>query len=270
MGVLNATPDSFYDGGLHSSPEHAIARVDAMIAQGAEILDIGGESSRPGAASVSPSEQIRRIEAAVSHALARGAVVSIDTSDPEVADRMLTLGAHLINDVSCLATPELASVCAHHGASLLLMHSRGPMQRMEGFSLYPESGYSDVVREVLSEWRQARERAMAMGLARDRVWIDPGIGFGKSARHSFTLLSAIHRFTGEGVPVAVGPSRKSFIRSVDDVPAEERLGGTIAAALLAVEQGARILRVHDIHDLHQALVVARRIRELTKDEPAHV
>lgn len=268
MGVLNATPDSFFDGGRHASRERSLARVDELIEQGAEILDIGGESSRPGADPVPAAEQIRRIEAPVRHALAQGAVVSIDTTDPLVADRMLEAGAQLINDVSCLKNPELARVCARHGATLLLMHARGSMQRMAGFSVYPEQGYTDVVTEVLTEWRDARERALRMGLGRECIWLDPGIGFGKSARHSFALFNGLGRFTGEGVPVVVGPSRKSFIHLVDDVPPEMRLGGTIAASLLAVERGARVLRVHDVPEIHQALVVARAIRELPEVEVA--
>ncbi|HEY8945196.1 MAG TPA: dihydropteroate synthase, partial [Polyangiaceae bacterium] len=251
-----------YDGGRYATPEDARSQVDRLIEAGADILDIGGESSRPGAQHVSAREQIARLTPAVTHALSRGALVSIDTTDPTVADHMLQAGAHLVNDVSCLADPELARVCARHSATLLLMHARGPMSRMAGFSEYPEHGYSDVVSEVLAEWRAARDRAIEMGMPRERIWLDPGLGFGKNARHSFALLNALPKLAAEGVPVVVGPSRKSFIRLVDEVPPEQRLGGTIAAAVLSVELGARVLRVHDVRDIHQALVVSRAIRQV--------
>lgn len=269
MGVLNVTPDSFYDGGRYSGVEGAAARVDELIEHGADILDIGAESSRPGATLIPAEQQIARLSPAVQYALARGAVVSIDTTDATVADRMLDLGAHLVNDVSCLSDPELARVCARHAATLLIMHSRGAMGRMPGFSAYPESGYSDVVVDVLEEWRAARDRALAAGLPPQRIWLDPGVGFNKSARHSFALLNGLARFTQEGVPVVVGASRKSFISMVHRVPAEERLGGSIAAGLLAQERGASVLRVHDVRDMHQALVVARAIRGESRAEAAN-
>jgi dihydropteroate synthase len=210
---------------------------------------------------VPAEEQIARIEPAVRYALSRGAVVSIDTTSPSVAERMLALGAHAVNDISCLADPELARVCARHGASLILMHARGAMQNMAGFSRYPDDAYGDVVADVLAEWRAARDRAVAQGLGKNQVFLDPGLGFAKNARHSFELLRGLERFSSEGVPVVVGASRKSFISAVDDAPPSERLGGSIAAALLAVERGASVLRVHDVRAVHQALVVARGIRK---------
>ncbi|HLV68909.1 MAG TPA: dihydropteroate synthase [Polyangiaceae bacterium] len=260
MGVLNVTPDSFYDGGRHATPEAAAQRIDELLDQGADILDIGGESSRPGAEPVPAAEQLRRIEPAVRHAVARGALVSVDTTSPEVAEHALRLGASLVNDVSCLADPELASVCARFGATLVLMHSRGPMSKMPGFSQHPENGYRDVVGEVLIELYAARERACERGLSRDRVFFDPGLGFNKSARHSFALLQGLARFGEVGTPLVVGPSRKSFIAAIDDAPPERRLGGTIAACLLAVERGASVLRVHDVAEVAQALAVAHAIR----------
>lgn len=259
MGVLNVTPDSFYDGGRYLAPEAALTRVDALLADGADLIDIGGESSRPGAEPVAPAEQIARVEDVVRAAVARGATVSIDTTSPEVADRALSLGAAVVNDVSCLADPELARVTARHGAVLVVMHARGAMQKMAGFSRYPDEGYGDVVADVLAEWRAARARAMQAGLPREAVWLDPGLGFAKNARHSFALLSGLARLCGEGVPVVVGPSRKSFIAAVDSAPPEQRLGGSIAASLLAVERGAKVVRAHDVRDLSQALAVARAV-----------
>lgn len=260
MGVLNLTPDSFYDGGVYASDEQARTQIDRLLVEHADLIDIGGESSRPQAKPVPAEEQIARIEPAVRYALSRGAVVSIDTTSPLVAERMLGLGAHAVNDISCLADPELAGVCARHGASLILMHARGAMQNMPGFSRYPDDAYADVVGEVLGEWRVARDRAISRGLSKDQVLLDPGIGFAKNARHSFELLRGLERFSKEGVPVVVGASRKSFISAVDDAPPSERLGGSIAAALLAVDRGASVLRVHDVRAVHQALMVARGIR----------
>lgn len=270
MGVLNATPDSFYDGGLYTSDERVRARIDQLLREGANLIDIGGESSRPQAKPVPAAEQIARIEPAVRYALSRSAVVSIDTTDPVVAEHMLELGAQLVNDISCLQDPELARVTARHGATLILMHARGSMQHMNGFSRYPDDAYGDVVTDVLVEWRSARDRALGQGLTREQVWLDPGLGFAKNARHSFELLRGLSRLGSEGVPVVVGASRKSFISAVDDVPPAERLGGSIAAALLAVERGASVLRIHDVREVHQALLVARGIKRGLGPEVARV
>jgi dihydropteroate synthase len=260
MGVLNVTPDSFYDGGRYLDTNSALRHLDELVGEGADIVDIGGESTRPGAVAIPPGEQVARIDAVVRAAVARGVLGSIDTTHPEVADHALSLGASIVNDVSCLEDPELARVAARHGATLVIMHARGPMQAMAGFSRYPDDGYGDVVADVLGEWRAARERALAMGLERHSVWLDPGLGFAKNARHAFALLSGLDRLSNEGVPVVVGPSRKSFITAVDDVPAEQRLGGSLAACLLSVEKGASVLRVHDVGDVRQALDVASAIR----------
>ncbi|MGC4092604.1 MAG: dihydropteroate synthase [Polyangiaceae bacterium] len=269
MGVLNVTPDSFYDGGRYLDESSAFARVDQLLADGADIIDIGGESSRPGAPPVAAAEQLARIEPALRHALSRGALTSIDTTDPVVAERALSLGAHAVNDISCLADSDLARVCARHSATLVLMHSRGPMQHMAGFSNYPDDAYGDVVLDVLTEWRTARDRAVAQGLLASSVWLDPGIGFAKNARQSFALLQGLSRFTSEGVPLVVGASRKSFMAAVDAAPPTERLGGSIAAALLAVSSGASVLRVHDVREVRQALAVARAIERGLGAEAAH-
>jgi dihydropteroate synthase len=260
MGVLNVTPDSFYDGGRYLEPEAARQRVDRLLAEGTHIIDIGAESSRPGAAAVSASEQLERIDAALRHAVAKGSLVSVDTTSPEVAERALAAGARMINDVSCLANADLARVTADGGGTLLLMHARGPMSEQAGFSVYPEQGYGDVVLEVRDEWRRARDRAVSVGMSRPDVWLDPGLGFMKNARQSFELLARLGELTGEGVPVLLGPSRKSFIAAVDGSAPDERLGGTIAACLCAVERGARVLRVHDVQATRQALGVARLAR----------
>jgi dihydropteroate synthase len=260
MGIVNVTPDSFSDGGLLLDPDAARARIDELVEAGASIIDIGGESSRPGAVPVPADEQIRRIEPAVLHAVGlKRALVSVDTTSAAVAARMLELGAEIVNDVSCLQDPALAGVVAAHDAVLLLMHARGPMTAMPGFSKYPESGYTDVIAEITTEWLSARDRAVTAGVPSQNVWFDPGIGFSKSARHSFEVIRRLREFTLLAVPIVVGPSRKSFISAVDAAPPTNRLGGTIAASLLAVQHGASVLRVHDVADIRQALAVARAI-----------
>ena len=260
MGVLNVTPDSFYDGGRYSSARSIDERVAELVREGADIIDVGGESTRPRAEPVPAKEQIARVDGAVRAAVASGVLVSIDTGSPEVAEHALSLGASIVNDVTCLADPELAAVAARFGAVLVVMHSRGPMQQMAGFSQYADDGYGDVVLEVLAEWRAARGRAVAAGLSESQVWLDPGIGFAKNARQSYALLSGLDRLCGEGVPVVVGASRKSFISAADAAPPERRLAGSLAAGLAAAARGAAVLRVHDVGETRQALAVERAIR----------
>ena len=255
MGVLNVTPDSFFDGGRYDDVKSAAQRVDQLLADGADLIDIGAESTRPGAAAVPADEQVARLEPALRHALHRGALVSVDTASAAVARHALGLGAQLINDVSCLADADLARACVEHGAPLILMHSRGPAASMAGFSVYPDSGYQDIVTDVRREWRAARARALAVGMASEDVYFDPGLGFAKNARQSYTLLARLAEFQSEGLMV-VGASRKSFLASVDGAPPEERLGGSVAACLLAAARGAAIVRVHDVREVRQALRVA--------------
>jgi len=270
MGVLNVTPDSFFDGGRYGTAHAAATRLDQLVTEGADLLDIGAESTRPGAAAIAPSEQISRLEPALRHALTSDALVSVDTASAEVARYALGVGAHLINDVSCLADTRLAEVCAEHGAPLIIMHARGPAASMTGFSMYAEDAYADVVEDVRREWRSAKARAIAAGMSAEDVYFDPGLGFAKNARQSFALLAGLARFAGEG-PIVVGPSRKSFIASLDGAPPDERLGGSVAAALLAAARGAAIVRVHDVREVRQALRVAAVVERETSlgTEAAH-
>ena len=265
MGILNVTPDSFFDGGRYADSSESCARVDSLLAEGADLIDIGGESTRPGAAAVPASVQIERIEPALRHALARGATVSVDTAAPEVAEHVLQLGAQIINDVSCLANPALAEVVAAHQATLILMHARGSMTEMRGFSQYPDHGYHDVVEDVRREWREGQGRALAAGVARENVWFDPGLGFNKNARQSLTLLARLDEFLSEGVPIVLGASRKSFIAEVDGTSPGDRLGGSIAACLLATKLGANVLRVHDVRTTRQALLLAAAAEAVRRD-----
>ncbi len=271
MGVVNATPDSFHAASRSDSQAATLARVDLLRAEGADIADIGGESSRPGAAAVAADEQIARIEPAVARAVTcAGLRVSIDTTSPRVAERLLAIGAVFVNDVSCLADVDLARVTARAGATLILMHTRGALGSMAGFSDYPDDAYDDVVADVRREWCAARDRAVAAGLPRERVWFDPGIGFGKNAQQSFELLRRLGEFRDLGVPLVVGASRKSFIRAVDDAGPEERLGGTIAACLWCAGQGADVLRVHDVRAIRQALSVTEMLAPTRALKAAHV
>ena len=260
MGVLNVTPDSFFDGGRYDGEASAAEHIDQLVRDGADLIDIGAESTRPGAAPIPPSEQIARLGLALRHALAHPAqpLVSVDTTSPEVAHYALGLGAHLINDVSCLADAGLAKACAEHQAALIIMHARGPAASMAGFSVYPDDGYTDVIEDVRREWRGARERALAAGMPAEDVYFDPGIGFAKNAQQSYALLAHLASYQSEGL-IVVGPSRKSFIAAVDGAPPEQRLGGSVAASLLAAARGAAIVRVHDVREVRQALRVSARI-----------
>jgi dihydropteroate synthase len=257
MGVVNVTPDSFFDGGRFADEDAARAHVDALLEAGAELVDIGGESSRPGAAAIDAAEQIRRIAPALAHAVRRGALVSVDTTNAEVADFALGRGARIVNDVSCLADVELARVTARHQAAIIVTHSRGPMAKMAGFSRWPENDYADVVADVKREWAASRDRATDAGVRAENVFFDPGLGFSKSARHSLELLGRLDELRSTAAVLVVGPGRKSFISSVDPSSPADRLGGTIAASVLAVQRGAHVLRVHDVREVRQALAVVR-------------
>jgi dihydropteroate synthase len=263
MGICNVTPDSFSDGGLHDAPGAARARVDEIVAEGADIVDVGAESTRPGARPVSAREQLRRALDVVRYAASTAACVSIDTSNPEVAEACLDAGASIVNDTSCLADCRLARVAADRQALLVLMHSRGPQSEMTGFSEYPDAGYVDVLSDVLREWGAAADRACAAGLPRDALVMDPGLGFSKNKRQSRELLSRVDIFVRElGVPVLVGASRKSFLAESDpEASPRERVGASIAAALHAVRRGVSILRVHDVRVTRQAIDCDRQLGE---------
>jgi dihydropteroate synthase len=259
MGILNLTPDSFFDGGRYEQPAQARTAVDRLVEAGAAIIDMGGESSRPGAEPVPAAEQIERLEPALLHARERRALVSVDTTSPEVALFAVDRGARIINDVSSLADAGLADVAAGSGAALILTHCRGPMSDMPGFSEWPDSAYDDVVDDVIAEWERTRDRACARGVPRENVWMDPGLGFSKNARHSLELIRRAAELRRAGAPVVLGPGRKSFIAHVDPCAPEERLGGTIAACLAAARQGVDVLRVHDVRDVRQALALSRAL-----------
>ena len=253
MAVLNTTPDSFFDGGRYEKHHSAAQKIDEMLEEGADIIDIGAESTRPGAQEISPTEQLERLGHAVEYAVECGAMVSVDTTSAVVAREALKLGARVVNDVSCLRDSELARVVAELEADLIIMHSRGSMTTMPGFSRY-DGSYSDIVSDVMTEWNQARQAASSAGVAPEKIWFDPGLGFHKTAAQSHDLMRRLSEFASLNSRIVVGASRKSFIGSLDDSPADRRLGGSIAACLRALDAGAEILRVHDVHDVRQALL----------------
>jgi len=260
MGVCNVTPDSFSDGGRYLEPGAACARVDELLAEGADIIDIGGESTRPGAGPVSARAQIGRVIDVVKHAVSRGACVSIDTGEPAVAQACLECGAAIVNDASCLRDVDLARVVAAERAALILMHTRGTPAEMVGLGRSESTAYGDVVADVSREWQEAAARAFSRGVPRDAIVMDPGLGFAKGAAHSFELISRLGEFVRVvGAPVAVGASRKSFLKLVDPgAPPVARIGASIAAALHSVRAGAAIVRVHDVRATRQALDFDRR------------
>jgi len=255
MGVVNVTPDSFSDGGLYLEPEAAIAHGAELADEGAEILDVGGESTRPGADEVSVEEEVRRTEPVVSDLAGLGHTVSIDTSKLAVATAALDAGATIVNDVTALrGDPEIGALCADRGAGLILMHMQGDPRTMQ-----EDPRYEDVVDDVRAFLAERVEAALAAGVAEERIWIDPGIGFGKNLDHNLELLRRLGELRQLGRPLVVGTSRKSFIGKLDGSAAEERIGGTIASSVYAAAEGADVLRVHDLPELAQALRVAAAI-----------
>ncbi|HEX6687421.1 MAG TPA: dihydropteroate synthase [Solirubrobacterales bacterium] len=254
MGVVNVTPDSFSDGGLFLDAEAAVAHGRALAGQGAEILDVGGESTRPGAEEVSAEEELARVEPVV-RGLAGTATVSIDTSKVGVARAALDAGALIVNDVTALRhDPEIGALCAERGAGLVLMHMQGEPRTMQ-----ENPTYVDVVDDVKAFLAERMEAAIDLGVAEERIWLDPGIGFGKTLDHNLELLRRLGELRELGRPLVVGASRKSFIGKIDGSAVDDRLGGTIASSVLAAAEGADVLRVHDVAEAAQAIRVASAI-----------
>jgi dihydropteroate synthase len=256
MGILNVTPDSFSDGGHYLEPRHAILAVRRILDEGADLIDVGGESTRPGAAEVPAKEEIRRILPVIEGAVRLGAVVSIDTRKAEVAAAAVEAGAAIVNDVSGLRhDPALAEVVRSSGAGLVLMHSRGTPRDMQA-----DPRYDCVVSEVAAELDEACSRALAAGISPEALVVDPGIGFAKTAEHNLEILRHLDRLVARGRPVLVGASRKSFIGKVLGGKAPgERLMGSVAVAVAAAMKGAHIVRVHDVGATVEALRVTDAI-----------
>jgi dihydropteroate synthase len=258
MGIVNVTPDSFSDGGLFIDPEAAIAHGRELATEGADLLDVGGESTRPGAEAVGAEEELRRVVPVI-EALAGpagpGLPVSIDTSKRAVAEAAIEAGAAIVNDVTAMrGEPDLAGVCATAGVEVCLMHMLGDPRTMQS-----DPTYDDVVDEVRSFLAERIEFATSEGIAEERIRVDPGIGFGKTVEHNLELLRRLGELRELGRPILLGTSRKSFIGKLTGAEVDQRLGGTIASSVLAYANGAEILRVHDVGPLREALATAAAI-----------
>lgn len=251
MGIVNVTPDSFSDGGVHPDERSALRHAEQLVREGADILDIGGESTRPGAPPVPLHEELRRVVPVVREAVKLGVPVSVDTYKPEVMRQALELGADIVNDVQALRAPGALDVVAEHrSCGVCLMHMRGAPTSMQ-----QQTQYDDVVAQV-SDFLAARVQALCWrGVARERLVLDPGIGFGKTVEQNYQLLREQARLLALGLPLLVGWSRKSSVGAVTGKPVHERVVGSVAAALAAALRGARVLRVHDVAATVDALKV---------------
>lgn len=255
IGILNVTPDSFSDGGRYASPHEAVEAARRMVSEGAHLIDVGGESTRPGASPVPPEEEIARVLPVVEALAHDGIPVSIDTRKPEVADAALSAGACVLNDVTGLRDPAMRALAARHEATVIIMHMKGEPQTMQA---NPE--YEDVVSEVGAFLAEQAQACMSAGIAADRIWVDPGIGFGKTVEHNLALLRATGDLAASGYPVVIGVSRKSFLgRLTGEQDPTRRLGGSLAGGLYAARLGAAALRVHDVSETVQALEVWRAL-----------
>jgi dihydropteroate synthase len=256
MGVLNVTPDSFSDGGRFADPPAAIDHALKMIASGAAIIDVGGESTRPGAGDVAEDEEIRRVVPVIG-ALAgqTQAILSVDTSKPGVMRAAVDAGATLINDVRALQAPGALEVAGRTSAAVCLMHMQGEPRTMQA-----DPHYGDVVEEVRSFLAGRVKACLEAGIAADRIVLDPGIGFGKRVEHNLTVLASMDRFVGMGFPVLVGVSRKSMFQTLLGRPVEQRLSGALAVATAAVMAGASIIRTHDVPETSDAVRIAAALR----------
>lgn len=254
MGVINVTPDSFSDGGRYVLTEQAVAHARALIEEGADILDIGGESTRPGALPVTLDEERRRVLPVLERLADCGVPVSVDTQKPEVMREAVAAGASMINDINALAAPGALEAVAGTAAAACLMHKQGDPQTMQ-----QAPRYADVVKEVRDFLATRIEAAQRGGVDRERLVIDPGFGFGKTLEHNLALLRELAQIAALGVPVLAGLSRKSMLGKITGREAGERVFASIAAAVIAVENGARIVRAHDVAATRDALAVWRAV-----------
>ncbi|MFZ3004691.1 MAG: dihydropteroate synthase [Phenylobacterium sp.] len=253
MGIVNATPDSFSDGGLFLDPDAGLAHALRLVGEGADILDIGGESSRPGAQPVDQDEEIARVVPLITAVRARASVpLSIDTVKPAVARAAVAAGASIWNDIAALSAPGAPETAAELGCEVILMHMQGEPRTMQA-----APRYHDVVAEVRDFLLQRADVALAAGVTPDRIWLDPGIGFGKTLDHNLALLAALDQIVALGFPILLGASRKSFLGKLDPAAKDpaHRLGGSLAAALVGASAGVAAVRVHDVAETVQALRV---------------
>ena len=255
MGIVNVTPDSFSDGGRLQDARQAVSHALALAEQGADILDVGGESTRPGAAPVPVDEELRRVLPVIEELAKRGLAVSVDTRKPRVMQEALSAGATMVNDVMALREPGALEVLAGSNAAVCLMHMQGEPQTMQAA---PQ--YRDVVAEVRDFLEQRISASLAAGIGRSRLLIDPGFGFGKSLAHNLVLLRNLERLAALGVPVLVGMSRKSMLGALTDKPVDQREYAGIAAHLAAIAHGASVVRVHDVAAMKDAITVWQAVQ----------
>jgi dihydropteroate synthase len=256
MGVVNITPDSFSDGGKFLDPAGAIAHAARLVEEGADILDIGGESSRPGAEPVSLEEERRRVLPVLQAIAGLGVPVSVDTCKPELMREAVSAGASMINDIFALRAPGALQAVAAGDAAVCLMHMQGEPRTMQA-----QPAYGDVVREVREFLLERAAAARAAGIPADRIVIDPGFGFGKTTEHNLTLIRNLREIASDGYPVLAGLSRKSLFGKIVGRAVAERMPASVAGALLAVQRGAAIVRVHDVAATRDALLVMRAVEE---------
>ena len=251
MGILNVTPDSFSDGGQHNDKEDAISRALEMIAEGATVIDVGGESTRPGASVIEIEEEIRRVVPVVKELAKLNVVISIDTSQPEVIKAAVEAGAHIWNDVRALTRPKALETATLLDIPVIIMHMRGEPITMNGLDQY-----DNVIEDVITELSQRVNAALAAGVRKENIMIDPGFGFAKNAKQNFKLLNEFYRLTEMGYPILSALSRKRFIgEALGGVDAQERTVGSVAGHLLSVQQGASMVRVHDVRATVDALKI---------------
>ena len=256
MGIVNTTPDSFSDGGQYFQRDSALAHARQLISEGADILDIGGESTRPGAHPVSLQEELDRVLPVLEGLQGSPVPISIDTCKPEVMYAAIRSGVHMVNDINALQSPAAMSVVSESDVAVCLMHKQGNPQTMQ-----TQPQYLDVVAEVADFLRKRVDASQAAGIQRNRIVIDPGFGFGKTLEHNLAVLKNFGRLTEMGVPVLAGLSRKSMLGALTGREVSERLASSVAAALIAVQRGARIVRVHDVRETVDALKIWNAISE---------
>lgn len=257
MGIVNLTPDSFSGDGLYGKwqIDNIIEHVEKMVRDGADIIDVGGESTRPGAKAVSIKEELARVIPVIKVLSKKIKVpISIDTYKPQVAREALDCGGLMVNDIAGLRNPKMLKVVAKYKAAVVIMHMKGNPLTMQKNPVY-----KSLIDELIEYLHKAIERAVSAGIDKDKIIIDPGIGFGKTTEHNLEILKRLKEFKVLGRPILVGPSRKSFIGKILNVQPQERIFGTVSACVLAVKNGANLLRVHDVKEVHQALEVAAAI-----------
>jgi len=262
MGIINLSPDSFYPDSRVPSVPAALKVAESMIEAGADYLDVGGESSRPGTKPISEEEELAIVLPVIKQLCQNFSVpISVDTYKPSVAQKVLEEGVSIINDITGLRYPEMAPIIAEYDAGVIIMHMQGSPEHMQ-----EDPHYDDCVREIKTFLKQGIRIAEAAGIASDRIWVDPGIGFGKTVEHNLEILANLDSFASLQKPILLGTSRKSFIGKILDLPVAERLEGSLATAVIGMIKGARILRVHDVLETYRAVKIASEILKVQNEQ----